>query len=681
MKNKNKKNNFDNKKYLSSFYIPQFIILDNSYDNNNASNKKNNSPKDVPLYDSPFVISKGDKYNEELEFTKASFNNTNVSAGYDSVIIKKTTSEPKIKVKENVNKEEFISTTNVIKPINRNDFFYKQPVIKPILNEDNEEILDNETIFSYTQVSTKPQNNDFVNTKSEVKENKQDNKKEELDNNQSEETSSLEYNEDVIYKKQSAYVLPSKSFFKRNSNVELKDTEWINSQIKIINNTMIEFGIDANVENYHKGPTVTKYEIALRSGIKVQEVSKIKDNLMMNLRVKSLRIEAPIPGKEFVGIETENKVRDIVKLGDLISDDEFNKNKNKLRVALGIDVENNNVYLDLASMPHGLIGGTTGAGKSVCIHAILCSLLLKYTPDELKFLLIDAKTELPVYEGLPHLVTPIIREAALASKCLNWICEEMERRNALFYKYAAKMIRDITKFNEYVTKEYINEEKLPYIVIIIDEFADLVQSSSGAEIEGYVQRIVQKARSAGIFLLIGTQRPSVDVIKGTIKANILVRLAFRVSSYVDSNTMLDQMGAEDLLGKGDMLLKDNDKLTRLQCALVDDDEVLDIVDFIKEQRSENYLFMHSELEDTYMNSKIDEDTLAQEIEELIVRERKTSHEFIKSRFNIGYSRWVKIMQILEDRGTISKQQSNTTKPRVPLITYEELLERRKNKGY
>src|SRR5690606_34353616 len=336
----------------------------------------------------------------------------------------------------------------------------------------------------------------------------------------------------------SNYQLPPLTLLKKVERSADDKPEWLVEQVERINQTLIDHAVEGEVAQSKKGPTVTRHEISLETGVPVKRITSLQDNLMMNLAAKTLRIEAPIPGKPFVGIEVPNKIADIVSFGNVVDTDEFlEDHKHPLKVALGVDIDGENIYVDIAKMPHGLIAGATNSGKSVCVNTILVSLLLKNKPEDLKLILIDPKmVELSIYNDLPHLITPVITDAKMASSALQWAVEEMERRYHLFAQCRS---RDISSYNEQVKRGvYDGLEHMPYIVIVIDELADLMMVAA-QDVEDSIQRLTQKARAAGIHLLVATQRPTTDVVKGTIKSNIPTRIAFKVASFVDSTTILD----------------------------------------------------------------------------------------------------------------------------------------------
>lgn len=464
------------------------------------------------------------------------------------------------------------------------------------------------------------------------------------------------------------YQLPAVDTYQKTMRDPEAKPPWLLEQIEVINRTLQDHAVDGEVRGSKKGPTVTRYEIALKPGVNVKRVIAIQDNLMMNLAAKSLRIEAPIPGKPYVGIEVANKVAEIVSFGNVVDRKAFlDDHENPLKVALGEDIDGTNIYVDIAKMPHGLIAGATNSGKSVCVNTILISLLLKNKPEDLKLILIDPKmVELTPYNDLPHLITPVITDAKMASTALQWAVDEMERRYRMF---ASSRSRDMKSFNENVKRGLIDEEKMPYIVIIIDELADLMMVAPH-DVEDAIQRITQKARAAGIHLLVATQRPTTDVVKGTIKSNIPTRIAFKVASFVDSTTILDGAGAETLLGRGDMLLKEGDRAVRIQGAYISNQEIDDTIDFIKQQRKPNYIFKHEELKRKMEYKEEVDDDLFEDVAYYVVREQNASINAIQKEFEIGFNRAQKLVTLLEQREIVSPSQG--TKAREVLVTFDEL---------
>ncbi len=461
------------------------------------------------------------------------------------------------------------------------------------------------------------------------------------------------------------YELPPVSLLQQQTSNKEDSGDWINGQIEILDRTLEEFKIGGKVVNYTKGPTVTRYEIALESGVNVRKVSNISDNLKMALAAKEIRIEAPIPGKSTVGIEVPNLVAEVVHFVDIISRNEFKSNE-ILNVALGLDIDGFGVYASIAKMPHGLVAGATGSGKSVCINTILMSLLFQYTPEELKLMLIDPKmVELASYNDLPHLLTPVITDAKIATAGLRWAVEEMERRFQLF---ANERVRDIKTYNQKVLNEG-NTDIMPYVVIIVDELADLMMIASNS-VEEAIMRLTQKARACGIHLIIATQRPSTDVVKGTIKSNIPTRIAFSVSSYIDSMTIIDSAGAEKLLGRGDMLFSEQGQpQIRVQGAYISDSEINKVNDFIRNQRDPEYQFTQEKLVKRASQAE-NSDELMPEVARYVVEKEECSINKISKEFRIGFNRAQKIVESLSEIGVVSDNLGS--KARTVNVTLEEL---------
>lgn len=461
------------------------------------------------------------------------------------------------------------------------------------------------------------------------------------------------------------YQLPPVSLLTKPMKKEEDHSEWIHNQIDILDTTLKEFNIGGSVVNHTKGPTVTRYEIALESGVNVRKVVNISDNLKMALAAKEIRIEAPIPGKSTVGIEVPNMIPEIVHFIDIINRPEF-KNDALLNVALGLDIDGKGVYASIAKMPHGLVAGATGSGKSVCINTILMSLLFQYTPDELKLMLIDPKmVELASYNDLPHLLTPVITDAKIATAGLKWAVDEMERR---FQIFANERVRDIKTYNQKIVNEG-NTDIMPYIVIIVDELADLMMVASNS-VEEAIMRLTQKARACGMHLIIATQRPSTDVVKGTIKSNIPTRIAFSVSSYIDSMTIIDSAGAEKLLGRGDMLFSEaGQPQIRVQGAFISDAEIHNVNEFIRGQRDASYQFDQDNL--IQQASQSDEyDDLMPEVARYVVLQGECSINKISKEFRIGFNRAQKIVEILSNYNIVSDNLGS--KARTVNVTLDEL---------
>lgn len=445
--------------------------------------------------------------------------------------------------------------------------------------------------------------------------------------------------------------------------------------------TLYSFGVSAKVENVSVGPAITRYELKPAEGVRVSKIANLADDIALNLAAETIRIEAPIPGKQAVGIEVPNKEKEAVHLREVLESEDFQNNKSKLTVALGKDVAGNIQLADIAKMPHVLIAGSTGSGKSVCINTIISSIIYNAKPSEVKMVMVDPKVvELSVYNGIPHLLIPVVTDPKKAAGALAWAVQEMDNRYNLF---AAIGVRDIKGYNKAIEKEE-GQGTLPQIVIIVDELADLMMVAA-KDVEEAICRLAQKARAAGMHLVIATQRPSVDVITGLIKANVPSRIAFAVSSQVDSRTILDSVGAEKLLGKGDMLFFPTGfpKPVRVQGAFVSDEEVEKIVGFVKKNGTANY---SEDILETIENSNKTEKELAQEQAEddetdpflmdaieAVIEQGTASTSFIQRRFKVGYARAGRIIDQMEERGIISGYQGS--KPRevlMPKERWEEL---------
>lgn len=466
---------------------------------------------------------------------------------------------------------------------------------------------------------------------------------------------------------QGNYQFPSLTFLNIPPQREVDDEVWLSEQRELLNDTFKNFNVGAHVVHVTQGPTVTRFEVHPEPGVKVNKITNLTDDIKLSLAARDIRMEAPIPGKNTIGIEVPNKESKMVFLREILRSPEFRSNPSAMTAVLGLDISGQPVVTDLSKMPHGLIAGATGSGKSVCINTILVSLLYKASPHEVKLLLIDPKmVELAPYNEIPHLVSPVITDVKAATGALKWAVEEMERRYELFAHSGA---RDITRYNQLV-KEHDMGEHLPYLVIIIDELADLMMVAPG-DVEEAICRIAQKARACGIHLIVATQRPSVDVITGLIKANIPTRIAFSVSSQVDSRTIIDVSGAEKLLGRGDMLFLENgsSKAVRLQGTFVSDEEIEKVVDFVKKQAKPHYLFQQEEL---MKRSAVqsDEDELFYEACEFIVSNGSASASSLQRRFRIGYNRAARLIDLMEGQGIISGNRGS--KPRDVLITEEDL---------
>ncbi len=467
----------------------------------------------------------------------------------------------------------------------------------------------------------------------------------------------------------STYSIPSLSLLKSPApNQDINDKKEILNNAKIIEETMKNFGIDAIITQINKGPTITCYELQPSPGIKLSRIVSLSDNIALSLASSDIRIEAPIPGKAAVGIEVPNKVKSSVLFKELITSEEYNNINSSVPLALGKDVSGNVIVSTIDKMPHLLIAGATGSGKSVCINTIIMSILYKSSPEDVKLLLIDPKmVELSIYNGIPHLLIPVVTDAKKAAFALNWAVDEMEKRYKLF---AQNNVRDMNSYNSKVKAS--NGEELPTIVIIIDELADLMMVSA-QEIEDYICRLAQMARAAGMHLIVATQRPSVDVITGTIKANIPSRISFAVSSQVDSRTILDMAGAEKLLGKGDMLFYPSfySKPSRLQGAFISDEEVEAVVNSLKAQDITDYNEDIIEIVESPREIQFnDSDDLLPTAIELVVGEGQASISLLQRRLKIGYARAARIIDEMEERGVIGGYEGS--KPRKVLLSPEDL---------
>lgn len=487
-----------------------------------------------------------------------------------------------------------------------------------------------------------------------------------------EEKSPLLKEKALTNKKSNGYQLPGIDLLNDPPKKKKDGKEWIEEHIKLLNKTFDEFKVGAKVQNFTQGPTVTRYEIVLESGVNVKKITGLSDNIKMALAAKEIRIEAPIPGKSTVGIEVPNKVPEIVQFKSIVKHDAFTHPKDPLTVALGLDIDGQAVFTSISKMPHGLVAGATGSGKSVCINTVLMSLLMTYRPEELKLMLIDPKmVELTLYNDIPHLITPVITDAKIATAGLKWAVEEMERR---FQMFSNEMVRDIHAYNEKILREK-RDEYMPFVVIVVDELADLMMVSSNS-VEEAIMRITQKARACGMHLIVATQRPSTDVIKGTIKSNIPTRIAFMVSSYVDSMTIIDGAGADKLLGRGDMLYCESGQpQRRVQGAFISDEEINRVNQFIRNQRGSNYLFDQKKLMNDATSAKND-DELLEPVARYIVEQNEASINKISKEFHIGFNRAQKIVETLAEFGIVSDNLgSKAREVLVDEVQLEEILKK------
>ncbi|MGM7682166.1 DNA translocase FtsK [Cytobacillus sp. Hm23] len=498
--------------------------------------------------------------------------------------------------------------------------------------------------------------------------NKTDNNK--TDNNKSgnNKTDNNKSGNNKTAKKNGSYLFPQIALLHNPPEQQAENGEWLSQQRELLDHTLANFKVGASVVNVTQGPSVTRFEVHPQPGVKVNKITNLADDIKLSLSAKDIRIEAPIPGKNTIGIEVPNIKSKPVYLRQIIKSKQFTEQSSALTVALGLDISGTPIVTDLNKMPHGLIAGATGSGKSVCINAMIISLLYNAAPHEVKLLLIDPKmVELAPYNHIPHLVSPVITDVKAATAALKWAVEEMERRYELF---AHSGVRDINRYNELVKSKREASGELPYLVIIIDELADLMMVSPG-DVEEAICRIAQKARACGIHLIVATQRPSVDVITGLIKANIPTRIAFSVSSQVDSRTIIDTNGAEKLLGKGDMLFLENgsSKTLRVQGNFVSDDEIEQIVGHVKNQMKPSYIFQEEELLKTSVVNDNSDDLFLPACE-YVVEHGGASTSALQRSFRIGYNRAARLIDMMEEQGIISEAKG--TKPRDVLITREEL---------
>lgn len=468
-----------------------------------------------------------------------------------------------------------------------------------------------------------------------------------------------------------SYVFPPVDLMKKPRAKQMQMNEHqLQQKAALLENTLQNFHVDARVLNVTQGSSVTRYEVQPAVGVKVSSITKLADDIALNLRAKSIRIEAPIPGKAAVGIEVENEKPDMVSIRELIDSKEFRNASSKISFAVGKDISGRNVIANLKEMPHLLIAGATGSGKSVCINTIITSLLYKASPDEVKLILIDPKVvELGNYNGIPHLLVPVVTDPKKAAAALNWAVNEMTQRYKFF---AEESVKDLDSYNELMRANQEPDKVLPKIVIIIDELADLMMVAP-SQVEESICRLAQLARAAGMHLIVATQRPSVDVVTGLIKANIPSRIAFSVSSQVDSRTILDVGGAEKLLGKGDMLYSPvgENKPLRIQGPYISDSETARIIDFVKKQGESTYDESVVQTIETPEKSQYGEvsDELTEDAIAFIMKQKKASVSMLQRRFRIGYNRAASIIDEIEARGIISP--ADGSKPRQVLYTEEE----------
>lgn len=475
------------------------------------------------------------------------------------------------------------------------------------------------------------------------------------------------------------YNLPPLSLLTKN--VKLKSTRMskdITDNVRILEETLANFGVKARVTQVSRGPAITRYELQPAPGVKVSRIVSLADDIALSMAASDVRIEAPIPGKAAIGIEVPNKEISMVHVRELFESPEFMNSSSKLTVALGKDIAGNTIIGDLASMPHLLIAGATGSGKSVCMNTLIASILYKAKPNEVKLIMIDPKmVELTTYNGIPHLIAPVVTEAKKAAGSLRWVVREMEKR---YEKFAQAGVKDIKRYNNLIQSEGYEGEKepLPFIVVVIDELADLMMVAP-ADVEDAICRLAQMARAAGIHLVVATQRPSVDVITGLIKANIPSRIAFAVSSSTDSRTILDMSGAEKLLGKGDMLFfpVGAPKPVRVQGAYLSDKEVEALVDYLKKQGQPEFAEGVIQSDTSGSAPNMEEDELFVDAVKVLLESGQASISMLQRRLRIGYARAARLIDMMEERGIVGGYEGS--KPRNILITMEQFQRMLENK--
>lgn len=558
-----------------------------------------------------------------------------------------------INVKQNMNNLDNSAKNTITLENNKNTQDFDDSIISKEVDE-KIKILDYTTFNNEAELTVnKHKNVDLIKSNKHKKENK--------------DCEELKFNDKNTVNE---YKFPDINLLNANkNNNSKKDKKEMLIKAKILEETLNNFGVDAKVVQISKGPTITRFEIQPSPGVKVSKIVNLSDDIALSLAAQNIRIEAPIPGKSAVGIEVPNNNSMIVTLREVIESEAYLNSNSKLTFILGKDISGNPIVADLAKMPHMLIAGATGSGKSVCVNTLITSILYKASPDDVKFLLIDPKVvELSNYNGIPHLLLPVVTDPKKASTALNWVVQEMTNRYKLF---AENNVRDLDSYNNKMLEN--NNEKLPKLIVIIDELADLMMVAPN-QVEDAICRLAQMARAAGIHLIVATQRPSVDVITGVIKANIPSRIAFAVSSQADSRTILDMGGAEKLLGKGDMLFYPvgSSKPKRIQGAFVSDSEVQRVVDFIKEQVN-NIVYEEDILENfkqSMQNEEVDE--LLSDAIELVIEAQQASVSMLQRKFRIGYNRAARIIDEMEKRGIVSENLGS--KPRNVLISKEEFEE-------
>lgn len=509
-------------------------------------------------------------------------------------------------------------------------------------------------------------------------------KTEKSDEEKSEPIPEFVVTEEDMQKEVKEYKLPSVDILKTVKHKSAKDVSAeLKNNAELLVDTLASFGVQAEITDISRGPTVTRYELKPASGVRISKITNLSDDIALNLAAVNVRIEAPIPGKAAVGIEIPNTVKNSVSMREVIDSADFNAQKSLLSAGLGKDIAGKTVFCDIAKMPHLLIAGTTGSGKSVCMNSIIVSILYRANPEEVKFLMIDPKkVEFSKYENIPHLLVPVVTDPRKASGALGWAVSEMLER---YQKFSDTGVRDIEGYNRYVEK-HEDMKPMPKIVICIDELADLMMAAP-KEVEDSICRLAQMARAAGMHLVIATQRPSVDVITGLIKANISSRIALTVSSAIDSRTILDSSGAEKLLGMGDMLYSPigSNKPLRVQGCYISDDEVEALCEFIKNQGESEYSEeIQKEIESKAVQDKTSNkftdggdstenlDPLFDDAVDVVIENGKASTSFLQRKLGVGYSRGSKIMDQMEDKHIIGPAEG--AKPRKILITKQQWIQ-------
>lgn len=650
-----------NEALLQNNSAPSFISMPLTL-NAKMSKQKENNLKD-------FENTK-EKYRKETNpiLSQSPKKNTNPYISNETILEDVIVRKPHIIVSDATQEEDITSEFNYEKEVGNSGFIQDNsqstimqspgintPIIDDEINHEPEEILKEEHIEKQTPTeNTNPFKKD---------------------------TSKLDEEIRKVNKKKRKYVYPPLDLLTTQTTLPNLGQERFEEKAKLIEQKLEEFKINARCIGVTRGPAITRFEFEMPQGISVNKITQYSNDISMILEArKAIRIEAPIPGKNAFGIEVPNDKVDTVGLRDLVCSEEFKRDSSPLIFALGKDITNRNIYGNIAKLVHTLVAGSTGSGKSVCLNAILISMLYKCSPDDVRVLLIDPKfVEFNIYENLPHLLVPhIITEPSQAVNALSWAIEEMERRNRCFGQY---YVRSIDEFNDLDEVKNGEEKKMPYIVIIVDELADLMMSSK-KEIEDRILRLAQKARSAGIHMILATQRPSVDIITGTIKANLPSRIAFSLTNYMDSKTILDQGGAEKLLGRGDMLYlpRDLGEPVRLLGPFISNKEVHQIVDFVKnnndadfDEEIEKSIFVQKSAVDMFNFDATSDEYFVQAVR-VAIEANTVSTSFIQRKFGIGFQRASKLVDQMESMGYISPPQG-ANKARKVLITEEEFLEK------